>query len=44
METDYKKEDTAKIEAYLCAHSNEKVLVDGIMLNFGVERLHVYLI
>lgn len=42
MEINYKKEDTAKIVAYLRARSNEEVPVDGIMLNSGAERLCVY--
>ncbi len=39
MEINYKKENTAKIAAYLRARSNEEVPVDGIMLNSGAERL-----
>ncbi|WP_304206895.1 hypothetical protein [Phocaeicola plebeius] len=42
MEINHKKEDTAKIAAYLRARSNEEVPVDDIMLNSGAERPHVY--
>ena len=42
METDYKKEDTAKIAAYLHNRHDEEVLVEDIMLNSGAEKLRVY--
>lgn len=42
MEINHKKEDTAKIAAYLRTRSNEDVPVDGIMLNSGAKRPCVY--